>query len=496
MKQNTQHNPGPIGKNILHPDLPFDMKPRINKAVEDIHLRQVVSEAAQGKNAKRRKAFYETFGERLDEVRIHAGNIKQHVLDHLDHYLETFTENAENTGAVVHYAVDAAEARSICLSLASAAGCRLCVKSKSMVTEEINLVSVLQEAGIETIETDLGEFIVQLDGDAPSHIVTPMIHKDRYAVAETFSRELGSKYAEEPEVQTRIARDYMRNKFRKADLGVSGANFLVAESGSIVLCTNEGNGCMTTGMPDLHIVFAGIEKLIPRISDLAVFLKLLARSSTAQPLTVYTSIITGPRRSSDMSGPRQLHIILVDNGRTKVLQEESREILRCIRCGACLNICPVFRSVGGGHAYGSVYSGPIGAALTPNINGLNNYPDLPQASSLCGACYEVCPVHIDLPSQLIRLRRDLVSYHQPRLYERLAYRFWAKILQHLWLYRISVKIQRILLRQLAAGVADGKDKYIQEAPFPLSLWTDKRDLPAPAREDFRTWWRKRNGKHR
>jgi len=288
-----------------------------------------------------------------DELRTIAAAIKRHTLSNLSDYLDKFARAVERVGGRVHFASDAAAARTIICHIARAQGCRLAVKSKSMATEEIHLNPALESAGIQTVETDLGEFIVQLDRDTPSHIVTPIIHKDRRQVAVTMQRELGCEYTEDPVELTGIARRHLRDIFRRCDLGISGVNFGIAETGSICICTNEGNGRLTTTRPRVHVALMGIEKLLPRLADLPVFLKLLARSSTGQPLTVYTTLITGPRRTSDSDGPQQLHIVLLDNGRSPLLGGEFQDVLSCIRCGACLNACPVYRNIGG-HAYASV----------------------------------------------------------------------------------------------------------------------------------------------
>jgi len=455
-------------------------------------LQQFVHAAARLKDRGRESACHQAFGDRYDDVRDLAGRLKQHTLDHLDRYLEQFIDAAEAAGTKVHFAGDARQANEICLSIAAANSCRLCVKSKSMVTEETRLLPVLEAAGIETIETDLGEFILQLDHDAPSHIVTPMIHKDRAAVARAFVRELGAEYTEDPARLTAIARDHMRHKFRAAGLGVSGANFLVAETGSVVVCTNEGNADLAMACPPVHIVIAGIEKLIPRLEHLPVFLKLLARSATAQPLTIYTTLVSGPRREPEREGPRDVHIILLDNGRTDILRSEARELLRCIRCGACLNACPVYRHAGGGHAYGAVYSGPIGAVLTPHLRGLGNYADLPKASSLCGACYEACPVKIDIPTQLIALRRALVERRSGGWAGRAAYRAWAWLLLRPRWYGLARRLGRTVMR-LAAGSRGRGDglrdhAWLNSATGPLGKWTTERDFLTPPSRGFREWW--------
>ncbi len=483
---------------ILFPQLPYDMTPRAKRATQDVRLQQFVNRATLQKDQGRRKALSHWFGDRAEPIRELAGQIKQHTLDHLDYYLGMFSDAATRAGAQVHYARDGEQANAICLDIARRYDCRLCVKSKSMVTEETQLVPRLEAIGCETVETDLGEFIIQLDRDAPSHIVTPMIHKDRVDTARAFERELGVAYTEDPDELTGIARQYLRQKYRRADLGISGANFLIAETGSVVLCTNEGNGRFCTSAPKVHVVYAGIEKLIPTLGHLSVLLKVLARSSTAQPLTCYTHIMTGPKRTYEPDGPEQMHIVLIDNGRTNVLQESTREMLRCIRCGACLNACPVYRKVGG-HAYGAVYSGPVGAVLTPIFKGLANYPDLPHASSLCGACYEACPVKIDIPKQLIQLRAQMTHRKINKRGERLFFGLWGASLNHGLTYRIGGWMNRMLFRAKAriAGTLPGGDPYadhgwIDRLPGPIRGWTEQRDMPTPPRRSFRQWWKARD----
>ncbi len=482
-------------RHLLDPKLPYLMGARIDKAMADDAMRTAVTSTTAAKDVLRKEVFANSFAERYPAIKREAARIKAHCLDNLRHYIDKFAGAVEGLGGKVHFASDSQEANRICVAIAKAEGARLCVKSKSMVTEEAFLVRDLEDAGVETVETDLGEFIVQLDRDAPSHIVTPMIHKDRRAAGRAMQRELQVEYSEDPSKLTAIARSYLRDKFRHADLGISGANFLIAESGSLVLCTNEGNAGLSVTSPRVHVVFAGIEKVIPRLSDLPFFLKLLARSGTGQDLTVYTNIISGPRRSSDPDGPEELHFILLDNGRSKVLASDQSELLACIRCGACLNACPVFRAVGGGHAYGAVYSGPIGAALTPLLRGLENYPDLPQASSLCGACHEACPVDIDLPKHFVSLRRAQIEQQIVGWRERLAYRLWAKSMRSALLFRMGSRMGRIALGLLSSRQSGkaGDRRWLMRLPWPMKAWSMDRDLPMPARRSFRQLWKSECG---
>ena len=340
-----------------------------------------------------------------DRLRHIAGQIKQHTLDHLDRYLQEAEERLLKNGATVHFATDAESCNEIVLEIMRTAGVHKMVKSKSMLGEETGLSEYLADQGVECLETDLGELIVQLDHDRPSHIVRPIIHKDRREIARCFEREGLGDYNEEPGVITRRARNYLRRKYMEADVGLTGANFVVAESGRICLVTNEGNARFCIAACKIHIVIAGIEKLIPKDRDLAIFVNLIARSATGQQLSVYNQFIGGPRLPEQLHGPEEMHVIFVDNGRTDVLASDCREILRCIRCGACQNVCPVYRQVGG-HSYRSTYAGPVGAVLSPLLAGerFAEMADLPKASSLCGACNEVCPVDIPIPDLLLRLR--------------------------------------------------------------------------------------------
>ena len=378
------------------------------------------------------------------------------------------------------------------LTLAKERGAHLIVKSKSMTTEEIDLNERLEHHGLESVETDLGEYILQLAHERPYHIVAPALHKTRYDVAEIFSRRLHIPSETVPEKQTAIARAVLRDKFLAADIGISGANFLVADSGAVVLVENEGNARLTTSAPKVHIAIAGIEKVIPRAQDLATFLKLLARSATGQLLSVYTSFLSGPRRPGEIDGPDEFFVVLIDNGRTKLLPDRAkRQSLYCIRCGACLNTCPVYRKIGG-HSFPWVYSGPIGAIITPQFMGIAHEPSLPFASSLCGACGEVCPVKIDIPKVLLELRSEVKKSEarekQNRI-EKLAFRAFAWLMTHPRLYELAGLV--------AAAVAPSEDgRWIRTVPMPMNLppvraWLSRRDLPPPPAKSFREMWRRR-----
>lgn len=418
--------------------------------------------------------------------RRHARAVKNHVLAHLDHYLVEFERNATARGTRVHWARDAAEANAIVTDLAMSAGADLAVKSKSMTTEEVHLNAALEQAGIEAVETDLGEWIQQLADEVPFHIVVPAIHKNRRQVAELFAEKLGTASTADAATLTREARERLRAKFERAGIGISGANFLVAESGSILILENEGNARLTTTLPPVHVAVVGIEKVLPRVADLDVFLRLLPRSGTGQDLTTYQSLLTGPHTGEGGEGPEEVHVVLLDNGRSKMLAEEvTRQALACIRCGACLNVCPVYQQVGG-HAYGSVYPGPIGAVITPQLAPLDRAAELPFASTLCGACRDVCPVAIDIPALLLHLRSkirqgdDRSPAARPQRAERFALRCVAFVLRRPRCYRAAMALAR--LAQAALG------PLLHRLP-PASRWRRGRTVPRLAKKDFLTLWR-------
>jgi len=418
----------------------------------------------------------------MEQMRDRARRIRADVIAHLDEHLATFAAAVEAHGGTAFFAADAAEANEYIVGLARTEGVSRAVKVKSMVTEEIELNPVLEAAGIEVVETDLGEFIVQLAGEKPSHIIAPVLHKDRYDVAELFAEKLGVEYSDDPSQLNDIARTHLREKFLTAEMGISGVNFAVAEDGSVVLVTNEGNGRLCTTAPRIHVAVMGMERLVRDRHDLAVMLEVLARSATGQGLSAYSNVVSGPRRPAEPDGPDQFHVVIVDNGRSATLGSAVAEILYCIRCGACLNACPVYRHLGG-HAYGSVYPGPIGKVITPSLFGLEEWHELPAASSLCGACKEVCPVRIDIPKLLVELRRQSTDEMQPSIRRGLAVFAWLSTKPRL--YRLATRVAALFGRMWS------RDGWLRRIPFALRGWTGERDLPAPAKQTFSDWWRNR-----
>lgn len=394
------------------------------RAIKDAPLRAAMRQAADTFGAKRADAFAPVAD--LEALRDKASALRMQVLDRLQEYEEMFASRATRAGATVHRAKDAAAAREIIAGILTDRGAKTVVKSKSMVSEEIHLNAHLEKEGLEVLETDLGEYIIQLVGETPSHIIVPAIHKNRQQVGRLFAEKLGVEYTEDPQVLTKIARRTIREKFLTADAGLSGANFAAAASGSLVLFTNEGNGRMVTTVPPLHIAILSLEKMIPSLADLPTFIRLLPRSATGQSITSYVSVITGTRKPGEATGAKELHIVLLDNGRAEILSGECREILKCIRCGACMNVCPVYRTVGG-HSYGWTYPGPMGIVLTTLLTGMAKSHPLVDASTLCGACDEVCPVRIPLVDLVLKLRERRVREGFSRPMEKRGMRVFGKV---------------------------------------------------------------------
>ena len=415
----------------------------------------------------------------FEAMREAARDIRDHTLEHLEAYLDAFIAKAEAQGTIVHRAATAADARAIVLEICREAGAKLVAKGKSMISEEIGLNAHLEGAGLRVVETDLGEYIVQMRGERPSHIIAPAIHLTQADVERDF-RAKHRQFAEDRDLSTAPllvgeARELLRETFLGADIGITGANFLVAETGSMVLVTNEGNGDLTSLLPRVHVAVASIEKVVPTLSDLSTLLRVLARSSTGQDLTAYTTLITGPKRAHDPCGPEAHHIVIVDNGRRALLTSRFKSALRCIRCGACSNHCPVYGVVGG-HAYGSVYSGPIGAVLSPALAGIDATAHLPHASTLCGRCEEVCPVKIPLPG-LLRAWREESFAAAPGFFAKRLLRAWGFVAARPRLYQ---PVSRLLVAILGAlGRTRGVLRWL-----PFSGWTVTRDFPAPQGRTF------------
>ena len=456
------------------------------RALHDDNLQASLARFRQGFPVKRQAAI-----ERLpefDALRDAAVAIKDHALAHLDVYLQRFEERLTAAGGQVHWCADAEAARATIVRICREAGAHTIAKGKSMIGEELGLNERLEKEGFQPVETDLGEYIVQLREEAPSHIIAPAIHLSKEQVADSFRKAHtefpADRQLEEPRVMLDEARTVLRRTFLTADVGITGANLLIAETGSIALVTNEGNGDLTHNMPKVHIAIASIEKVVPTLEDATTILRLLARSATGQDLSVYTSFITGTRRTSDLDGPRQMHVILLDNGRTAMLGSEFREMLRCIRCGACINHCPIYGAVGG-HAYGWVYSGPMGAVLIPNLIGVDEAGHLPNASTFCGRCEEVCPVRIPIPRMLRALRERQFTRHLGAQSIRYGLSGWAMLATRPALYRFATRFGVRLAGWL--GRRSGRFQWLPLA----GGWTSARDLPAPTGRTFHDLWRER-----
>ena len=455
----------------------------------DTQLRKNVRHATEVIQRKRALVV----GEMPDwqQLRESGRQIRQHTMANLDFYLEEFERNCTRAGGKVHWARNGEEAKRIVTELVKASGSKEVIKVKSMTTEEIHLNLTLEAAGIKTYETDLAELIIQLGNDRPSHIVVPALHKNRQQIREIFLREMNlSELGEKPQDLTDAARKFLREKFLRVSTAVSGANFLIAETGGVCIVESEGNGRMCLTLPETLITVAGIDKVLPRFQDLEVVLQLLPRSATGERMNPYNSIWTGVREGD---GPRNFHVVLMDNARTEVLaDEEGRQTLNCIRCGACQNVCPVYRQTGG-HAYGSVYAGPIGAILTPQLQQLHHAQTLPYASSLCGACYEVCPVKIDIPEVLIHLRNKVVKQKGPLNPEALAMKTAGAIFRSERRFRAAQRLGRYAETPLVRRDGSGEG-WIGWLPGLLGGWTQVRDLKEMPKETFREWWEKRGSR--
>jgi len=460
-------------------------KENVRTALADRQLQEALS-FGLGFVQRRRQA-----ADRLPEfeaLRDAARDIKNHTLAHLDLYLGAYEERVVASGGRVHYALDAEQARGIVLDICRRTGARVVTKGKTMIAEEIALNDFLTANGIAPVETDLGEYIIQIRGEAPSHIIAPAIHLKKEQVEADFRRVHGNLPPErnltEPAALLAEARGVLRERFLAADVGITGANFLVAETGTSIIVTNEGNGDLTQTLPKVHIVLATIEKLVPTLEDVAQLMRVLARSATGQDMSVYTTLSTGPRRPDDPDGPQEYHVVILDNGRSAMLGGEFNDMLRCIRCGACMNHCPVYNAIGG-HAYGWVYPGPMGAVLTPSLAGIERARDLPNASTFCGRCEEVCPVRIPLPRMMRAWREREFERRLSPATVRSGLKFWAFFARRPRLYGAATTLVAPVLALV--GRARGRFRWLPLA----GGWTRTRDFPAPQGSTFQTQWANR-----
>nr|WP_245349979.1 LutB/LldF family L-lactate oxidation iron-sulfur protein [Cytobacillus eiseniae] len=459
-------------------------KQRINDGIDNSFMRGAVSAAQDGMGMKRKLAMDEL--EDWEDWRSHGEEIRKHVLEHLDSYLEQLSDNIADLGGHVFFAETKEEANDYIRTVVQQKKAKKIVKSKSMVTEEINLNAVLEEAGCEVIETDLGEYILQVDDqDRPSHIVVPALHKNKEQIRDVFTEKLGYSKTSKPEELAWHAREKLRNEYLTADIGITGCNFAIAETGSFCLVTNEGNADLVTALPKVQITVMGMERIVPTFEEMEVLVSLLTRSAVGQKLTSYITVLTGPREELDVDGPEEFHLVIVDNGRSNILGGEFQSILQCIRCAACVNVCPVYRHVGG-HSYGSIYSGPIGAILSPLLGGYDEYKELPYASTLCGACTEVCPVKIPL-HQLLHKHREIIVEKEGKapISEKLAMKAFGLGAASPTLYKLGSKIAPSAMQPFVVkGV-------ISTGPGPLKEWTKIREFPSPNKERFRDWFKNR-----
>ena len=466
-------------------------KQRSVEALKDETLQAALGRIQAGFIDKRKAAIGKL--PEFEQLRAEGKGIKDHTLAHLDFYLEQYESRVKAQGGDVHWASTAADARQKVVEICRRARVQRVAKAKSMVSEEVAINGALEAEGMEVVETDLGEYILQLAKESPSHIIAPAIHKTRQQISDLFRTH--HAHVEVPNKPTGIsdlvneARLVLRDRFLKADVGITGANFLVAETGTSVMVTNEGNGDLCCSLPRVHIVIAGIEKVVPTLDDATTLLRLLGRSATGQEITTYTTFSTGPRKMQDEDGPEEYHVVLVDNGRTAMLGTEFQEMLRCIRCGACMNHCPVYGAVGG-HAYGWVYPGPMGSVLTPLMVGLEEAGDLPNACTLNGRCQQVCPMDISLPRMLRALRQHRYEARRGSKVERWGLSVWAWLVRRPRLYQVTTNLVMKVIGRM--GWRRGRFSYLPLA----GAWTQSRDFPAPQGKTFQAVWRKRSNRER
>lgn len=462
-------------------DTPYEE--RVQEGLDNDFMRRAVS-SAQSRFRSGKKRSEEDLGN-WEDWRSLGEEIRTHTLENIDYYLQQLSDQVAQRGGNVYFAETAEDANDYIRQVMKEKDAKKVAKSKSMVTEEIGLNEALEKDGIDIVETDLGEWILQLDEDPPSHIVTPAIHMDKGRIRDTFSEKRGYQASDKPEELAAFAREQLRQEFLSADVGITGCNFAVAESGAVTLVTNEGNARMVTSLPDTQISVMGLERIVPTWEELEVLVSLLTRAAVGQNLTSYITAITGARLEEEIDGPEEFHLVIVDNGRSKILGTEFQAALHCIRCAACINVCPIYRHVGG-HAYGSIYPGPIGAVITPLLDGYEDHKELPYASSLCGACTEACPVKIPLHEYLIRHRQIIVEKEKMApVSEGVVMKGYAKWASTPAAYKLSSKMARPALKPWT------RDENITNGPGPLKGWTDSRNFPAPSEQTFRAWFKER-----
>ncbi|OOF43506.1 MULTISPECIES: LutB/LldF family L-lactate oxidation iron-sulfur protein [Rodentibacter] len=457
-------------------------KKRVDNQIHNEVMRKAVVKAQETIGANRQKMVDELG--HWEEWRDLSKQIRNHVLANLDAYLYQLSEKVQQNGGKVYFAETAEEATTYIRQIALEKQAKKIVKSKSMVTEEIGLNGILEKEGIKVVETDLGEYLLQIVGDKPSHIVVPAIHKDRYKIRQELHEQLGYNGSETPEEMTAFIRQVIRKDFLEADIGISGCNFAVAETGSVCLVTNEGNLRLATTVPKTHIAVMGMERLAPTFKEVDVLITMLARSAVGAKLTAYNTWLTGPRLEGETDGPEEFHLVIVDNGRSEILESEFKEVLRCIRCGACLNTCPAYRQIGG-HGYGSIYPGPIGSVISPLLGGYEEFKELPYACSLCTACNSVCPVKIPLAQLILKHREHMAQTGITPVTERLSIFGFTFANAHPTVWKVGVNMGAKIAGKL---IKNGKAPIQMGA---LSEWTKARDLPTPEGQSFREWFKNR-----
>jgi len=458
-------------------------KDRLDVQMQDDFMRKSVANA-QERMFTNRAIAAEKLGN-WEEWREMGMDIRNHVLENLDYYLQQLSDNVQKNGGHVFFARTAEEATAYVENIIQEKNAKKVVKSKSMVTEEIGLNKIIERNQCEVVETDLGEYILQVDDcDPPSHIVVPALHKNRTQIRDVFKDKIDYQGSNDPEEMTRYVRNYIRHDFLEADIGITGCNFAVAESGTVTLVTNEGNARLATSLPKTHIAVMGMERIVPTFEELDIVVSLLCRSAVGLPLTGYVTALTGPREDEHCDGPEEFHLVIIDNGRSDILGSEFKDILRCVRCAACVNTCPAYRHIGG-QSYGSIYSGPIGAVLSPLLGGYDDFKDLPYACSLCRSCHDVCPVKIPLSDLLLKHRQKMAESKQTPLLERASVGAFNFVNARPLLWGNTVKV--------GATMASG---LIRNGKLPVnvgvSAWTETRDLPEPDGQSFRSWFKKRN----